>query len=465
MACLFSSRLGCWGWRQGLRLCIVSPGEQRRTCGSVTDRVVHHAKTLLCAGASSGSHGLAIQKIIPLHSADAQFVSAILSEHEVVASLVAGINEASITSPEAKCRAQSYLNAMESQHSGIANCPWIFREAVANFVTHRDDMETSPDSIVLTSGSWPGATALLQVLLRASQDAVVLLPSPGPPAYREMLASMGQLAVFYSVDDNDWGRTLSELGQTLHELRQKQRHPRALVVANPSLAGRRIPKTAIDALLELAHGQGLAIIAQEDNLATRGTNTVSFRRAANEMGLAVPMFSCFSACAYTGQDAGFIVCDFVPHDMSSSLHAVADCPTVKSQAWLASLVSPWTSHESCLDKLVQVADSNAQLLSTLAGVDGIRWPLVESGAYALPRIIIKGFVMKKAISLATPADQVYCMEMVSRTGVITSPGSGFGQRPGVFHFRISLMHKEASFVAALELIKQFHGEHPAGWFR
>ncbi|CAE7252318.1 ALAAT2 [Symbiodinium sp. CCMP2456] len=461
MACLFTARSGSCGWRQVLKLGIIRPREQRRPCGSVTDRVVQHARAVLCAGASAGSQGPAIEKIIPLHSADAQFVRTILSQHEVVARLVAGDKEVSVTSPEANSRARSYLDAMQRQE-GIANGPSIFRESVANFVTHRDDMETSPDSIVLTSGSWPSARALLQVLLGASEDAVVLLPSPGPPAYRETSASMGQLGVSYLVDDNDWDRTVSELGQTLHELRQKQRHPRALVVANPSLSGRLIAKTAIDALLELAHGQGLAIIAQEDNLATRG---LSFRNAAKEIGLAVPVFSCFSACAYTGQDGGYIVCDFVPHDMISHLHAVVDCPTLKSQAWLASLLSPWTSQESCLDKVVQTADRNAQLLSKLAGVEGIRCPLADSGAYALPRIIVKGFVMKKAISLATPADQIYCLEMVSRTGVIASPGSGFGQRPGFFHFRISLMHKEATFVAALEHIKAFHAEHPTGWFR
>lgn len=465
MACLFTAHSGSCGWRQGLRLSILNTREQRRTCGSVTDRVVQHARAVLCAGASAGSQGLAIKKIIPLHSADTQFVSTILRQHEVVAHLVAGDKEVSVASPEANSRARWYVDAMQRQE-GTANGPSIFRESVANFVTHRDDMEASLDSIVLTSGSWPSARALLQVLLGASQDAVVLLPSPGPPAYRETSASMGQLGVSYLVDDNDWKRTVSDLSQTLLELRQKQRHPRALVVANPSLSGRLIPKTAIDALLELAHGQGLSIIAQEDSLATTGrTDVVSFRNAAREMGLAVPVFSCFSACAYTGQDEGYIVCDFVPHDMISHLHAVVESPPLKSQAWLASLLTPWASQESCVDKVVQTADRNAQLLSKLAGVEGIRCALVESGAHALPRIIIKGFVMKKAISLATPADQIYCLEMVSRTGVITSPGSGFGQRPGFFHFRISLMHEEATFVAALEHIKQFHAKHPTGWFR
>jgi len=32
---------------------------------------------------------------------------------------------------------------------------------------------------------------------------------------------------------------------------------------------------------------------------------------------------------------------------------------------------------------------------------------------------------------------MYCMDMLNQTGIMTVPGSGFGQKPGEYHFRIT----------------------------
>merc|ERR1711982_199497 len=100
----------------------------------------------------------------------------------------------------------------------------------------------------------------------------------------------------------------------------------------------------------------------------------------------------------------------------------------------------------------------------LNAIDGITCQPIEGAMYAFPRVIIKGFVMKKAISFATPADQVYCLEMVDRTGVVTVPGSGFGQRPGQFHFRTTILPTEEVLGGVMERISTFHSEHEHGWF-
>ena len=442
---------------------------QRRACGTVSDAVVHHAEAVFRAKSPPLEfHGSSPESIIPLHAADVQFTKGVLSQHEAVSNLVAEGKPACHESPdEVRERVTLYLESMKGQEDLVVGHR-IFRDAVARFLTHRDGTETPPESIFMTSGTWPAARALLQVLLLGSENAVALLPSPGPPAYRETAASMGQRGVPYFVDD-DWAKVLLGLRQTLEELHRHQKQPTAVVVANPSLAGRFIPLTAVEALLRLADEEGLALIVEEDIIAAwRHSAFVSFRVQARQMNLAVPVFSSFSAFAYTGQHGGYVHCHCVPDDLIQRVQAVAEHPTVKSQAWVASLLSPWRmsrGQETSLDTLVQVAAKNCQLLQKLCDVEGIRCDLVESGAFAFPKVIVKGFIMKKAISLARPADQVYCLEMVSRTGVIVSPGSGFGQRPGFFHFRVSLVQEEATFQSAIDHIKQFHQEHPVGWFR
>lgn len=35
-----------------------------------------------------------------------------------------------------------------------------------------------------------------------------------------------------------------------------------------------------------------------------------------------------------------------------------------------------------------------------------------------------------------PADVMYCFDLLENTGICVVPGSGFGQKPGTFHFRL-----------------------------
>merc|ERR1712232_1416151 len=99
------------------------------------------------------------------------------------------------------------------------------------------------------------------------------------------------------------------------------------------------------------------------------------------------------------------------------------------------------------------------VVDRLNAMEGISCQPIEGAMYAFPKVTIKGYVMKKAISFATPADQIYCLEMVERTGVITVPGSGFGQRPGHFHFRMTILPEEETLVQVLDAIEKFHNEH------
>merc|ERR1711971_1371723 len=97
-------------------------------------------------------------------------------------------------------------------------------------------------------------------------------------------------------------------------------------------------------------------------------------------------------------------------------------------------------------------------------IEGMSCQPVAGAMYAFPKVVIKGYVMKKAISFATVADQIYCLELLERTGIAILPGSDFGQKPGHFHFRMTILPSQAMLVQALDRLEQFHNEHPSGWF-
>ena len=55
-----------------------------------------------------------------------------------------------------------------------------------------------------------------------------------------------------------------------------------------------------------------------------------------------------------------------------------------------------------------------------------------------------------------PADEVYCLKLLSATGVVVVPGSGFGQVDGTWHFRTTFLPPEEKVDGVMERITVFH---------
>lgn len=103
-------------------------------------------------------------------------------------------------SPEAKKRAEQYLDGMAGRSSGSyshsAGVPAI-RKDVANFITQRDGgkQACNPDDLFLTDGAGPGVNMLLRLLIRGPGDGL-MVPVPRYPLYS---ALTGEFCLF----DND----------------------------------------------------------------------------------------------------------------------------------------------------------------------------------------------------------------------------------------------------------------------
>lgn len=52
---------------------------------------------------------------------------------------------------------------------------------------------------------------------------------------------------------------------------------------------------------------------------------------------------------------------------------------------------------------------------------------------------------------------MYCIDLLKKTGIMTIPGSGFGQRSGTYHVRITnLQHPTSDFVNTMQRFKDFN---------
>jgi alanine transaminase len=77
--------------------------------------------------------------------------------------------------------------------------------------------------------------------------------------------------------------------------------------------------------------------------------------------------------------------------------------------------------------------------------------------YAFPRIHLSKKAIKEAASLGVAPDFMYCKAMVDETGIMTVPGSGFGQKKDTYHFRITnLVCPTERMQETLENLKTFN---------
>ncbi len=53
-------------------------------------------------------------------------------------------------------------------------------------------------------------------------------------------------------------------------------------------------------------------------------------------------------------------------------------------------------------------------------------------------------------------DALYGLELLENTGVVDVPGSGFGQVPGTYHFRTTILPAEDKIDEVIELLTAFH---------
>ena len=52
---------------------------------------------------------------------------------------------------------------------------------------------------------------------------------------------------------------------------------------------------------------------------------------------------------------------------------------------------------------------------------------------------------------------MYCMDMVNETGIMTVPGSGFGQKKGDYHYRITnLVTPTENLKTMVKSLKEFN---------
>lgn len=97
------------------------------------------------------------------------------------------------------------------------------------------------------------------------------------------------------------------------------------------------------------------------------------------------------------------------------------------------------------------------LAEKLNAIPGLKTNVIEGAMYAFPSVVLTESAIKAAKDQGIAPDALYCKEVLEETGIVVVPGSGFRQKEGTHHFRITnLIYNTEEFDKALDSFKTFN---------
>ncbi|XP_068566780.1 alanine aminotransferase 2 [Cebidichthys violaceus] len=386
---------------------------------------------------------------------------------------------------DAKQRAQRILQDCGGRSLGSYSASQgveCIRRDVADYIAHRDQGVPSDwNNIYLTTGASDGIMSILKLIVsgRGTSRTGVMIPIPQYPLYSAAISELEAVRVDYYLDeDNCWALDVEEL-QRAYLTAKQQCQPRVLCIINPgNPTGQVQSKKCIEEVLHFAYEENLFVMADEvyqDNVYSSDCRFHSFKKVLYEMGPEyfnnVELASFHSTSkGYTGEcgfRGGYMeVLNMDPQVEAQlvKLLSVRLCPPVPGQAAMDVIVNPPKVHEPSYAQFVKEKSSVLDVLAhkamlterILNSVPGIKCNPVQGAMYAFPQIFIPPRAIQEAKSLCVSPDMLYCLKLLEETGICVVPGSGFGQREGTFHFRMTILPSPEKLELLLGQLKEFH---------
>ncbi|XP_034017371.1 alanine aminotransferase 2-like [Thalassophryne amazonica] len=386
---------------------------------------------------------------------------------------------------DAKNRARCILKACGGQSIGAYSMSQgieCIRQDVACYIEKRDGgIPSNPDNIYLTTGASDAIVTILRILVCGvgCDRTGVMIPIPQYPLYSATLTDLNAVQVHYYLNEEEcWSLDVTELRRALTEARQHC-SPRVLCAINPgNPTGQVQSRRCIEDVIRFARDEHLFLLADEvyqDNVYADGCEFHSFKKVLFEMG---PEFSstvelasfhsaskCYMGeCGFRGGYMEVVNLDPEVKMQLTKLVSVRLCSPVPGQALMDLVANPPRPDEPSYALFVKersavlaaLAEKAKLTEETFNAIPGITCNPVQGAMYTFPRITIPPKAIAKAEEEGLHPDMFYCMRMLDEEGICLVPGSGFGQRTGTFHFRMTILPPTEKLKVVLERIAAFH---------
>jgi len=362
------------------------------------------------------------------------------------------------------------------------------RKSVSDFLRRRDGFEANIDHLFLTNGASTGIKYAIQCLISKPTDGI-LIPIPQYPLYSATIALCGGTAVPYYLDEaNDWRANLKSIQDAVENA--KGIDIRAIAAINPgNPTGQCFDKATVDGILGLAHKYNLVVMADEvyqENIWYKNKFPfVSFRKCllSSKAKDSVELLSfhsvskgIFGECGLRG---GYMECLNVdPSGMALVVKLVSInlCPNTVGQCMVDMMVNPPKEGEPSYELFAEeyraqyesLRERAAILTVQLNAISGVSCNTVFGALYAFPNIAISKEVVASAKAAydgtafeGKEVDFLYSLELLENYGICVVPGSGFGQKEGSYHFRITVLPPKDRCLYVVQSLARFHKEFMA----
>ncbi|KAJ6327351.1 hypothetical protein OIU78_014267 [Salix suchowensis] len=254
--------------------------------------------------------------------------------------------------------------------------------------------------------------------------------------------------------------------------------PRAVVVINPgNPTGQVLAEDNQRGIVEFCKQEGLILLADEvyqENVYVPEKKFHSFKKVARSMGygekdISIVSFQSVSKGYYgeCGKRGGYMeVTGFGP-EIREQIYKVASvnlCSNISGQILASLVMSPPKvgdeSYESYYAEKDGILSSLMRRAKTLEdafnNLEGVTCNKAEGAMYLFPCIRLPEKAIKAAKAAKTAPDNFYCRRLLNATGIVFVPGSGFGQVPGTWHFRCTILPQEDKIPAVVSRLTEFH---------
>lgn len=370
-----------------------------------------------------------------------------------------------------------------SQSAGI---PFI-RKAVADFIAQRDGIPTSRDHIILTDGASKGVQAAILALLKNPNDGF-MIPIPQYPLYSATIALYGGTQIGYYLDEAaNWQLNEEALEESIGKAKREGVHPVAIAVINPSNpTGSVLSYENIQMVIRFAQRHHLSIMADEvyqENVYAPGCKFFSFAKVMHDLNdTETTLFSFHSVSkgflGECGHRGGYMEFRNIPPDVLAEMikqQSISLCANVVGQIATYLMVAPPKPGDESYG--TYIAEKNAVLSSLkkkseilyerINQIEGMSMDVPQGAMYAFvrfelppdPHVDTTVMNAEERRKYEQERDETYCMKLLEETGICVVPGSGFGQKPGTFHFRTTFLPPQEEIEELVEKLKAFHEKY------